>query len=206
MTYDEMYSNTNNAFGTEAEAVLKSYYRRMNKSQRILDIGVGQGRNTLFLAREGFTVDAIDPSRIAIETVSALAAQEALPIRTYQCDFATFVPPTDVYSGILVFGLIQILSLEKLKLWTAAGSLVFVTAFTRADASFADYSQRWKSLGKNSFTDGQGNVRTYLETGELLKLFDGYTVLHHWEGVGPEHRHGTAPPEHHAMAEAVLQR
>ncbi len=213
MAYDEMYSKTKNAFGTEPEAVLINHYRRMNKSKPILDIGMGQGRNALFLAREGFVVDAIDPSRIAIEMVSSLAAQAALPIRTYQCDFATFVPPTDVYSGILIFGLIQILSwngidllLEKIKHWTTEGSLVFVTAFTTADSSLAEYSQNWKSLGKNSFTDGLGNVRTYLEAGELLRLFDGYTVLHHWEGTGPEHRHGTAPPERHAIAEVVLQR
>jgi tellurite methyltransferase len=185
----------------------------MNKSKPVLDIGVGQGRNALFLAREGFTVDAIDPSRVAIETVSALAAQETLPIRTCLCDFATFVPPTDAYSGILVFGLIQVLSWdaidvlrERLKHWTTAGSLVFVTGFTVADASFDDYSQKWKSLGKNSFTDGRDNVRTYLESGEILRLFDGYAVLHHWEGIGPEHGHGTGPLERHAMAEVVLQR
>jgi tellurite methyltransferase len=213
MSYDETYKNTKNAFGTEPELVLRNYYRRMNKSRPVLDIGVGQGRNALFLAREGFTVDAIDPSRIAIETVSALAAQETLPIRTYPCDFATFVPPTDVYSGILVFGLIQILSWNaievlrgKLKHWTTEGSLVFVTGFTVADAAFADYARNWKSLGKNSFTDGGDNIRTYLEPGELLKLFEGYAVLHHWEGTGPEHRHGTGPLERHAMAEVVLQR
>jgi tellurite methyltransferase len=213
MSYDETYRNTKNVFGIEPELVLRNYYRRMNKSRPILDIGAGQGRNTLFLAREGFMVDAIDPSRIAIETVSALATQEALSIRTYQCDFATFVPPTDTYSGILVFGLIQILSwteiemlLGKLKHWTTEGSLVFVTGFTVADTSFANYSRNWKSLGRNSFADELGNVRTYLEPGELLKLFEGYTVLHHWEGIGPEHRHGTGPLERHAMAEVVLQR
>jgi tellurite methyltransferase len=213
MSYDETYKNTNNVFGTEPELLLRNHYRGMNKSQPVLDIGVGQGRNALFLAREGFTVDAIDPSRIAIETVTALATQEALPIRTYQCDFATFVPPTDAYSGILVFGLIQILSwnaievlLDKLRHWTTEGSLVFVTAFTVADVSFADYSRKWKPLGKNSFGDGWENVRTYLEPGELLRLFGEYAVLHHWEGTGPEHRHGTGTLERHAMAEVVLRR
>jgi tellurite methyltransferase len=151
MSYDETYKNTKNVFGTEPELLLRNHYRGMSESKPVLDVGVGQGRNALFW-REGFTVDAIDPSRIAIETVSAVAIQEALPIRTYQCDFATFVPSTDAYSGILVFGLIQILSwsaievlLDKLRHWRTEGSLLFVTAFTVADASFADDSLKWNT-------------------------------------------------------------
>jgi hypothetical protein len=30
--------------------------------------------------------------------------------------------------------------------------------------------------------------------------------LHHWEGMGPEHRHGDSPMERHAMTEVVFQR
>jgi len=213
MSYDETYRQTKDVFGTEPELVLRSHYRRINNSWPVLDIGVGQGRNALFLAREGFTVHAIDPSQVAIEQVSALAAQQGLPIHVFPCDFADFVPPTVAYSGILVFGLIQILSRnaidvlrQKLMLWTTEGSLVFVTGFTVADASFSNYSQKWKSLGENSFTDGLHNFRTFLEPGEILRLFDRYAVLHHWEGMGPKHRHGNRPLERHAMTEVVLQR
>jgi hypothetical protein len=83
---------------------------------------------------------------------------------------------------------------------------VFITGFTVLDASFARYSQTWKTIGKNSFADGQGNLRTYLEAGQILHLFNDYEVVHHWEGVGPEHRHGNRPIERHAMTEVVLQR
>ena len=213
MTYDETYKNSKDNFGAEPEPVLRNYYRRINKSQPVLDIGAGQGRNALFLAREGFTVDAIDPSKVATETISALATQEEQSIRTHQCGFDKFVSQADFYSGILIFGVIQILSweylnllLEKVNHWTNRGSLLFVTGFTVADSSFTRYSQPGKTIGKNSFADGQGNLRTYLEAGEILKLFSEYEVVHHWEGVGPEHRHGNNPIERHAMTEVVLQR
>jgi cyclopropane fatty-acyl-phospholipid synthase-like methyltransferase len=213
MSYDETYKNTKDTFGTEPEPILRNNYHRMNKSEPVLDIGAGQGRNTFFLAREGYTVDAIDPSKVAIETISAIAAREGLPIRTHQCGFDQFVPKVDFYSSILIFGLIQILSWEdidllrkKIKQWTCQGSLVFITGFTVADASFARYSQTWKTIGKNSFAGEQGNLRTYLEAGEILKLFSEYEVVYHWEGMGPEHRHGDNPIECHAMTEVVFQR
>jgi tellurite methyltransferase len=213
MSYDETYRKTKNNFGAEPEPILRSYCHRINKSRPVLDIGAGQGRNALFVARKGFTVDAIDPSMVATETVSAIAARERLPVHSHQCGFGEFVPEVDYYSAVLVFGLIQILSWEdidllreKIKQWTRQGSLVFITGFTIADASYVRYSQTWKTLGKNSFADEQGDLRTYLEAGEILGLFSEYEVVHHWEGMGPEHRHGNSPMERHAMTEVVLQR
>ena len=82
-----------------------------------------------------------------------------------------------------------------------------MTAFTTADDGFA--SRRASGAvqaGRNSFADGRGGVRTYLDLGELPGLFPGFAVLHHWEGLGPEHRHGDSPPERHALSEVVLRR
>ena len=213
MIFDETYSNVENVFGKDAELVLKNYYRRMNKSIPVLDIGVGQGRNTFFLARQGFQVDSLDPSKVAVETVSAIAEKEVLNIRSYQSSFDEFIPSVDCYSGILVFGLIQILPwksiellLEKIKHWTNEDSFVFATGFAITDPSYEKYSVTRTMIGKNSFADEQGDIRTYLEAGEILNLFDGYKVIHHWEGMGPEHSHGNGVLERHAMVEVVLQR
>jgi len=215
MQYDETYGSVEHYFGAQPERLLKNHYRKVDKSGRVLDLGVGQGRHALFLARKGYSVDAIDPSRVAVEMVSEAAAREHLPIRTYRCGFDAFAPQTDYYSGILIFGLIQILPrpsirllLEKVGAWTRAGSIVFVRAFSTQDPSFdrTRRSRRWKSCGKNSFKNGRSHFRTYLESGEILHLFDDYRTIYHWEGLGPEHRHGDGPSERHAEVEAVFQR
>jgi hypothetical protein len=48
--------------------------------------------------------------------------------------------------------------------------------------------------------------RTYLEPGELRSLFSDWQVVDSWEGLGPEHRHGTGPVERHGLAEAVFRK
>jgi len=101
MRYDEVYCKTKSYFGAEPEPLLKHHRHLLDKSHRILDIGAGQGRHALFLAREGFKVDAIDSSKVAIETVSAMAAKENLDIRTYQSSFETFEPETDFFGSDL---------------------------------------------------------------------------------------------------------
>ncbi|MBN1211017.1 MAG: methyltransferase domain-containing protein [candidate division Zixibacteria bacterium] len=98
MSYDKAYSRVKGFFGNEPNEILKQYYAEMDIGRPVLDIGAGQGRNSLFLARRGYTVDAIDPSRVAMETVANIAQEENLPVGVCQCGFETFVPQTDFYA------------------------------------------------------------------------------------------------------------
>ena len=52
----------------------------------ILDIGAGTGRNTLPLARMGYSVDALEVTPVFAEQIEAAATAEQLPIRVYNAD------------------------------------------------------------------------------------------------------------------------
>lgn len=211
--FDQEYRRTADYFGVEPASLLSAQVSRLDPSRPVLDVGAGQGRNALFLARRGFEVDAIDLSAVAIETVSLRAAEEGLRIRALVCGFESFVPAVDHYSTVLLLGLIPVLVRDSIELlrervstWTGEGSIVLATGFVSSDPSFEEVSRTWRRVGKNSFADEVGRVRSFLETGEILDLFRGFEVIHHWEGTGPVHRHGEGPHERHEVFEAVLRR
>ncbi len=52
----------------------------------ILDVGAGQGRNTLAIARLGYPVDALEPTAAFAAQLQAAAAAENLPIQVQQTD------------------------------------------------------------------------------------------------------------------------
>ena len=115
--------------------------------------------------------------------------------------------------GILLFGLIQILSwaqietlMARINAWTDKNSLVLISAWSVNDPSYPRVSHDWEKCGKNSFKKEDGQFRTYLEPDEILTLFHGFEVVHHWEGLGPWHSHGDRPPERHSRVAAVLKR
>ncbi len=215
-SYNHAYECTPDLFGVEPAQILTDHWRRLEPARPVLDLGCGQGRNSFFLARNGFAIDAMDLSSVALDVVSSVAAKERLEITTHLCDFQSFEPDSTPYSGILIFGLIQILTwdsistlLKRLDEWTAPGplgSLVFVSAFTTGDKSHDHCRRDWTANGRNSFMGPSGDIRTFLEPDEILDLFTTYEVLHRWEGLGPEHRHGDGPPERHELVEAVFQR
>ena len=86
------------------------------------------------------------------------------------------------------------------------GTLIWINGLTTQDPEYESHKANWEALGNHSFRNPQGLVRTDLAPGQILKLFERYTVLHHREGLGSEHRHGDSPPERHGKFEVVLMR
>lgn len=215
MDFDSAYRAESALFGAAPERILEAYKGRLPRERPVLDVGAGQGRNALVLARGGVTVDAIDPSAVAVETLSARARQEALPVRTHQLTLETFVPSELPFGGVLLFGLLQIQTHEAIArlvdtvtAWTDKRSLVFITAFTTADPAHKQIAACWEHLGRNSYRDPSGHegIRTYLEPDEILEVFSGWQSLHLWQGLGPEHHHGDGVVQRHGVVEAVLVR
>jgi SAM-dependent methyltransferase len=210
--FDASYRQTTHVYGAAPDPLLTAHQQQIAMGRPVLDLGSGQGRHALSLARVGHEVHALDPSAVAVAILSELATQEGLPIRCLQCHFQEFPGKPASYGAVLVFGLIPILTWDDiatlraaLGCWLAPGGLAFLTAFTTADDTHAGYAARWQPAGPNSYTDGAGGVRTYLEPGELPTLFPDLEPIHTWEGLGPWHRHGEGPEERHALAHALLR-
>ena len=209
--FDEIYAQSPDHFGTEPSEILGRFHGAIRPGGRVLDIGVGQGRNAVFLARLGFEIEGIDTSEIGLRIVRERAAAEGFPIELHRGDILTFSPGR-AFAAVLALGIIPLLGHEDVDLlfdriddWTAPGGLVFVSAFTVQDRRYGESSESWESLGRNTFRNG-GRLRTFLEPDEILTLLPGYGTEHHWEGLAQEHRHGDGPPERHHMAYLVARR
>lgn len=211
--YNQQYKNHENVFGKESERMLQEYYSHLNKEHPVLDIGSGQGRNSFFLAEKGFDVIALDPSEVATDLVAYQAQRFGLSIKSVTKSFISYPATEAPFSAILIFGLIQILSWSEIQLlianieqWTQPGSLVFITTFSTKDATFKKYKSAFKELTENSFQKENGDIRTFLNPVQILELFAGHEIVHHWEGQGPEHHHGDGRMEQHAMIEAIFRK
>lgn len=210
MDYNEYYMANQNAFGEQPEKILLDHTHLIPRKSPILDVGAGQGRNTIYLSELGFQVDAMDPSSVSINTLEEIKLQKKLRFNTLLTDFKDF-PETKRYSAVLVFGLIQILDRDEVALlknkisgWLKNGGLLFLTSFTIEDDSHKTIRENSLEIGKNSYLKPNGEKRTFFEPGEIKKLFQEYEPLYYREGLGPRHRHGNGPYERHAMVETVL--
>jgi SAM-dependent methyltransferase len=70
--WDKVYSNDPSFFGEDPSNFALICYEDFIKYRvkRILELGCGQGRDTIFFASKGLDVHAIDSSKIAIENIN----------------------------------------------------------------------------------------------------------------------------------------
>jgi methylase of polypeptide subunit release factors len=73
--WNKVYKSDNSFFGDNLSNFAIRCYNHMkeNNSKKILELGVGHGRDTIFLASNGIEVDALDYSATAIEILDKIA-------------------------------------------------------------------------------------------------------------------------------------
>jgi 2-polyprenyl-3-methyl-5-hydroxy-6-metoxy-1,4-benzoquinol methylase len=70
---------------------------------RALDLACGLGANALYLAEEGFDVEALDWSFEALRKLRAAASEKRLRVNAVACDVTRFPLPRDRYDVLLCF-------------------------------------------------------------------------------------------------------
>ena len=210
--YQQFYESGDELFGSEPEACLINHVNLLSAGDVVLDIGAGQGRNSLYLLEKGILVDALDPAEIAMQSLSADAGDRYPGLRTYVSGFEEFSADR-LYKGILIFGLIPDLDWkainalqEKVNQLSDTGSMIWISGFTNLDAALPRYRASWQEIYPDSFRGSDGRIRTYLKPSQITELFSNCELLHHWEGFGPWHSHGDGNREQHAMFEAIFKR
>ena len=145
--------------------------------RRALDVGCGDGRNALYLARRGFTVDALDISDVAIDALRAAATERQLPVSALRVNLETDPLPDGPYDVIVQLNYLQRSLLATLAPALAPGGLLLVETVTRAHV---------EQLGNNF------DPRFLLEPGELRDAFAGLELLRYTEGVVRRSGHARA--------------
>jgi SAM-dependent methyltransferase len=80
--WDKIYSDDSAFFGEDPSDFAQKCYSYFKKYgvKRILELGCGQGRDTIFFASNGFDVYAIDASKVAIENINQKKGQKNISL------------------------------------------------------------------------------------------------------------------------------
>lgn len=87
-SYDKHYQ-TENLFG-QAYPALIDFFAGCSSRGKLLDLGCGQGRDSLPLARLGFDVTGVDNSKVGIDQMLRLATSENLKLKGMVADLFEF--------------------------------------------------------------------------------------------------------------------
>ncbi|HEX8566241.1 MAG TPA: class I SAM-dependent methyltransferase [Pyrinomonadaceae bacterium] len=98
--WDERYSTEDYAYGTKPNKFLKENFNHIPKG-RVLSIAEGEGRNAVFLAKQGYSVTAVDASLVGLNKARKLAEENGVVVEFIHADLAEYDLGENKWDGIV---------------------------------------------------------------------------------------------------------
>ncbi len=167
--WDKRFHTKRFALGKEPNPFLKRYIKFLPPRGIALDIAAGEGRNSVFLAKKGYQVDAVDISEVGLKKAERLAKEMGVRINTVLADLDHYKIEKGKYDLIANFYFLERSLIPKIKKGLKRGGMVI----------FETYILEQRELG----TGGPKHPRYFLKHNELLDLFRDFRILFYREGI-----------------------
>jgi hypothetical protein len=136
--WQRRYRNQPFPFSTEPNAFLVSHARHLGPGLRVLCPGDGEGRNALWLARQGCHVTAVDFSDVALARLGECAARDGVPVTAIEADLSRWDWPRQAFDLVaLIF--VQLTPDQRVPVHAGAaaslapGGTLLLEAFARGE-------------------------------------------------------------------------
>ena len=127
---------------------------------KVLDVAMGEGRNGIYLATQGFEVTGLDISEKGLAKAHKLAEKNNVTIETRVVDLENFVLPSNTYDVILCTYYMQRDLFQQFQSALKPGGMILVETYNEDYLKYARFSRKWA-----------------LDTNELLDIFKGMRVI-----------------------------
>jgi SAM-dependent methyltransferase len=166
--WDKRFGRKEFALGKEPNPFLKKHIHLLPKGSA-LDIATGEGRNAVFLAQNGFQVDAVDISEKGLKKARKLARGKGVKINTFLVDLDQYHIAEGRYDLIANFYFLKRRLIPRIKKGLKKGGRVI----------FETYILEHRTLGAG----GPKQAKYFLKPNEPLRLFKGFRILFYREGI-----------------------
>ncbi len=177
------------------DPLVKKAMRYLPRGKQLLDVGCGEGADSVFFARKGFTVTAIDRNKDYISRFRRYCKDEKLSgISILHRDVVNYRYPRnryDVIISVLVICCMKRSDFEKmlkpLKHSVKPGGIIVMSSRNYLDPEMKDYLHTDKMIEPNTFRTKEDCCKFlyFIEKNRLRDLFHDFDVLYYREGFAP---------------------
>lgn len=176
--WDERFSSEEFMYGEVANAFIKDKSILIPKRGNIACFAEGEGRNAVFLAKEGHEVTAYDQSVVGLEKTKKLASKNNVTVQTVVMDLTKERVNEVAYdAAILVFGHVpkedQSFLLTNLMGSVKPGGYVMFEVYSEEQLTY--------NTGGPGIKDALYNPR------DILEIIQPYKCLHFYYGEAERH-------------------
>ncbi|RUS48925.1 bifunctional 2-polyprenyl-6-hydroxyphenol methylase/3-demethylubiquinol 3-O-methyltransferase UbiG [Cohnella sp. AR92] len=171
-TWNERFGLQEYAYGEQPNAFIEEQARRFH-GERIVAFAEGEGRNAVYLARQGYHVTAWDYAENGLKKTEKLAERYQVKVETELKDLLRDSVPSEAYDGaLMVFGHFpkaeQRKVFDKLLAVVKPGGIVMLEVYSEDQIRYG--------------TGGPKSVDMLYRPADVLEWTSDYEVLHFFYG------------------------
>ena len=204
--FENIYKNNDKLLEDNSNSLINKYIEHIPKG-RVLDLGVGDGRNAIFLSKKGFMFEGVDISDSLVRKLKDINELEKLGIDFKVCDVRKFDIIEDSYTFIICTSVMHFFRkaevkelIENMKKGLKIGGYVYISVFSTQDPTYAKRlkSNKVELVGDNEiYLKEEGIFRSYYSKDEMLSYFDNIEMVSYSDSYfldlshGEPHYHGS---------------
>jgi len=187
-----------NKYGFEnplkSDPLSKKALRYLKNGKHLLDVGCGEGADSVFFAEKGFQVIAIDSNKIYLSRLRAFISDKGLTNISIRCgDVINYHYRQnfyDVINCLLVGCCMKRSDFEKLlialKQTVKRKGIIIMSLRNYLDPEFTDYVSTERMIEPNTFRKDCCKIRYFIEKNRLRESFEDFEILYYYEGFAPD--------------------
>ncbi len=167
--WNKRYNTGEYLYGREPLKFLKEKLNILVRGKALV-LAMGEGRNAVFLAGNGYDVDGCDISEKAVEKTRLFSQESGVALNAFVADLEEYKIPVNTYDLITCFYYTQRNLIPQIKEGLRKGGMVMIET----------YSIDQLEYGKDA--PGPKNPAYLLKHNELLDSFRDFRILFYREG------------------------
>lgn len=209
--FDKKYASDKLYWGAKPSNLVKNF-AKLAKIGQALDLGMGEGRDAIYLAQQKFDVTGVDQSGVGIEKCRKRAEKLGLKLNAVVGDVRHFKIVKSRYALIVSNSLFQYITkseahqvareiIDGLK----KGGIIIASVFTYDDPRYQEFKKKCNELEPGTFLLLSGDIYSLYDYRELMVLFDSLRLLYYTEYDYYDNHPGKGA-HWHGVAELVAQK
>lgn len=175
------------------DPLAKKAMPHIKSGKTLLDVGCGEGADSVFFAKQGFQVVAIDNNNTYLSRLKAFQKDNRISnISIKNCNVISYGYSQNYYDVIncLLVGCCMMRSefekmLVSIKQAVKPKGVIIMSLRNYLDPEFKEYSSTDEMIEPNTYfkKDACCEIRYYIEKGRLKDVFKDFEILYYYEGL-----------------------
>jgi len=200
--WNKYYQNANQLWSSNPDFRLMQYFDLIKKGN-VLDLGIGEGRNSIPFALSDFNIDGVDTFEPALSRCKEIFKGINTTINLISCDLREYDIKSDNYNLIIVANVLNFFKkseidmiVQKIKTGLKEDGILYLTVFSILEPKFSILDLNQEKVEENTFYIEERNSYVhYFTQKELNVYFSDFELICLFEGIEYDTSHGI--PHYH---------